>query len=60
MFTVSLPVAIHHRIVHSGQSKNPASWHESRRIGSARRHSGFAASRHQKAHRSSTARARSS
>ena len=44
MFTVSLPVAIHHRIVHSGQSKNPANWHWSRRIGSARRHSGFAAS----------------
>jgi len=27
MFTVSLPVEIHHRIVHSGQSKNPANWH---------------------------------
>jgi len=27
MFTVSLPVAIHHAIVDSGQSKNPANWH---------------------------------
>ena len=60
MLTVSLPVAIHHAIVDSGPSKNPANWRQSRRIGSARRHSGFAASRHQKAHRSSTARARSS
>jgi hypothetical protein len=40
---VRSPGAIHHRIVDSGQSKNPANWQESRLIGCARRHSSFAA-----------------
>jgi len=53
------PGAIHHRSVDSGQSKNPANWQESRLIGSARRHSSFAASGQGKARRSHTVGARS-
>jgi hypothetical protein len=59
MFTHAFAVAIHHRIVDSGQSKNPANWQESRLVGCARRHSSFAASGQWKAQRSRTAGARS-
>src|SRR5262249_56402164 len=59
MFTHAFAVAIHHRIVDSGQSKNPANWQESRLVGFARRHSSFRRIGRGEAHRSRAVGARS-